>query len=114
MSDSPGLSIPALLDPNHPGPTSANALNTAAETFCFEIKVGVRTLDADLSANTHYFDVSHSTWRVNFAWPVVAGVSIVTTGPAWAVPASPTEISVNVVPTSTNHNAPFLRWIPGP
>jgi hypothetical protein len=114
MSDSPQLSIPALLDPNHPGPTSANALNTAAQTFSCEIKVGVRTLDADLAANTHYWDLSHSTWSVNFAWPVVAGVSIVTTGPAWVVPASPTEISVNIVPAATNGNGPFLRWIPAP
>jgi hypothetical protein len=78
----------------------------------FVIRTAVRTLDTDLQADKHYFDQGHSTWSVNFRWTVVPGVSIVTTGPAWTKPGSPKEVSVNVVPTATNHNAPFLRWVP--
>lgn len=111
MSDSPGLSIPAKFRPNIPAdPNTAAAIVSAAETFSFSIQIAARTLDADLGADKHYFDEAHSTWSVNYVWPLVPAVSIVTVGPAWTTPGGPTEVSVNVVPTSTSHNAPFLRW----
>lgn len=113
MGDAPALSIPAQCDPNHPAnPNSGNALNTANETFSFDIRIAVRTLDNDLDADKHYFDESHSTWNVHFVWPMVPAVSIVATGAGWTVPPNASEVSVNVVPTVTNHNGPFLRWIP--
>lgn len=113
MTDSPGLSIPAQHDPNNAAdPNSTKPITTAAETFSFIIRIAARTLHPDLGADKHYFDQANSTWTVNYAWPVIPGVSIVTTGPAWTTPGGPTEVSVNVVPTSKNHNAPFLRWIP--
>jgi hypothetical protein len=113
MTDSPTLFIPSQFNPNNAAdPNRTNALSTALETFAFTIEIAVRTLDTALAADTHFFDEGHSTWAVNFAVPVVAGVSIVTTGAAWAAPATPTEVSVNVVPTSTNHTVPFKQWVP--
>jgi hypothetical protein len=83
------------------------------DTFAFTVRIGVRTLDTDVGADTHYFTEGQTTWTVTFIWPVTPGVKIVTLGPAsWTAPAVPSEINVNVVPTSTNHNAPFLRVIP--
>lgn len=111
MSDSPGLSIPARYKPNDPAdPNSAAAITGAAETFEFTIRIAARTIDEDLEADKHYFDEAHSTWTVNYLWPVVPGVSIVTVGGAWQTPGAPSEVDVNVVPTCVNHNAPFLRW----
>ncbi|MBI3757310.1 MAG: hypothetical protein HY267_04970 [Deltaproteobacteria bacterium] len=113
LEDSPGLSIPAQYNPNNAGdPNTTKPINTARETFAFIIRIAARTLDSDLEADKHYFDEGNSTWTVNFVWPVVPGISIVTTGAAWTTPGSPSEVSVNVIPTSTNHNSPFLRWTP--
>lgn len=111
LSDSPGLSIPAQYNPNDGiDVNQTKAILSAAETFAFVIRMAARTLDNDLDADKHYFEESRSTWEVDFAWPAPAGVSIVTTGAAWTTPGSAKEIEVNVVPTSTKHNAPFLRW----
>jgi hypothetical protein len=113
LTDSPALGFPAKYNPNDAtNPNSAKPLSTANGTFSFIIRVGVRTLDADLGADKHYFDEGNSTWKVNFVWPLVPGVSIVTTGAAWTTPRSPNEVNVNVVPSSILLNAPFLRWIP--
>jgi hypothetical protein len=113
LDDSPGLSIPAQFNPNNAAnPNATKPITTASEIFAFVIRIAARTLDNDLEADKHYFDEGNSTWQVNFVWPVTPGVSIVTTGAAWTTPASPSEVSVNVIPTSTNHNSPFLRWIP--
>jgi hypothetical protein len=113
MTDSPACSIPAAFDPNHPAdPRSANALATAAETFAVDFRVGVRTVDTDLAADTHFFEAAKSSWSANYVFPVVPGVSIVTTGAVWAIPAAPFEITINIVPAVTNGNGPFLRWIP--
>lgn len=111
MDDSPGLSIPAQYKPNDPAdPHSTNAITSASETFAFVIRIAARTLDTELDADKHYFDESNSTWTVNYVWPAVPGTSIVTVGAAWTIPGGPSEVKVNVVPTSMNHNAPFLRW----
>jgi len=114
MADSPGFSFPSQYNPNNAAdPNKNKALVSASDAFAFTVRIGVRTLNADLGANSHYFSEGQSTWVTNFVWPVTPGVSIVTLGPqAWTVPAAPTEIAVNVVPTVTNHNANFLRMIP--
>lgn len=113
MTDSPALSIPAEYNPNDAADANKNkALATAAETEPFPFRLGARTLDSDLGADTHYFDESDSKWTVNYAWPVVAGASIVTLGGAWTTPGAPTEIPVNVVSASIVGNGPFLRWNP--
>jgi hypothetical protein len=113
LNDSPGLSIPAQRNPNNASdPNATKPLTTASETFAFIIRIAARTLDTDLGADKHYFDEAHSTWSANYVWPVVPAVSIITTGPAWTKPGSASEVSVNIVPTSVNHNGPFLRWIP--
>lgn len=109
MTDSPTIFVPSQRDPNA-GDTTA--LTTAARSLSFIIRIAARTLNTDLHADTHYFDQSNSTWSVNFAWPVVAGVSIVTLGAAWTVPPTPSEVSINVVPTIINIRNPFLRWTP--
>lgn len=113
LTDSPALSIPAQYNPNKT--TDGNAtkpISTTSASDHFAIQVGARTLDTDLTADKHYFDEAHSTWTANYAWPVVPGVSIVTTGTTWIKPGSPSELSVNIVPGATNGNGPFLRWIP--
>jgi len=113
LTDSPGAGIPARFNPNNGGdPNATKALASCADTDAFTLQVAVRTLDTDLNANKHYFDQGHSNWSVNFVFPVTPGVSIVTTGPDWAKPGSPTEIDVNVVPSVTLANAPFRRFIP--
>jgi len=113
LVDSPGLSIPAQHDPNNAAdPNATKPLITASETFAFVIRIAARTLDTDLDADKHYFDEANSTWTVNYVWPMVPAVSIITTGAAWTKPGGPSEVSVNVIPTSKNHNGPFLRWIP--
>lgn len=111
--DSPGLSLPAQHNPNNAAdPNATKPLSTASSTLAFVIRVGARTLDADLGADKHYFNEAHSTWSVNVVWPVIPAVSIITIGPAWTTPASPSEIDVNLVPAAINANAPFLRWEP--
>jgi hypothetical protein len=114
MQDSPVLSIPSQYNPNNASdPNTSKRLSTAAAAFAFVIRIAARTSDTDLGAEKHYFDEAHSTWTVNYGWPAgPPGVSLVTAGTAWTTPGSPSEVSVNVVPTRTNHNIPFLRWIP--
>lgn len=114
MGDSPSFGFPKQYNPNNAvDPNKSAALVSAQNSFAFKVAIAVRTLDTDLGADTHYFTEGQTTWTTNFLWPVTPGVSIVTTGPAsWTVPPAADEISVNVVPTATNHNAPFLRMIP--
>lgn len=113
LDDSPAMFIPAQYNPNDAAdPNKTKAITTGSDTLAFVIRMAARTKDADLDANKHYFDHANSTWSVNFAWPVVAGTSIVTTGPAWTKPGSVSEIGVNVVPSITLAWPPFLRWIP--
>jgi GT2 family glycosyltransferase len=115
MSDSPAfVAFPSQYNPNNAGDPNKNAaLVSGNDSFAFTLRIGVRTLDPAPGANTHYFSEGQTTWTTNFVWPVTPAVSIVTTGSAtWTVPAVASEISVNVVPTVTNHNIPFLRVIP--
>jgi len=107
MTDSPAESIPSQHNPNAGDVT---ALTTCAAADSFALRVGVRTLDTGMGADQHYFIEGESDWKANYAWPVVAGVSIITTGANWKAPATPTEAPVNVVPAAINGNAPFLRW----
>jgi GT2 family glycosyltransferase len=114
MSDSPQLDMPAQFNPNHPAdPDATRGITAGHDTFAFQIRMGVRTLDTAMQANTLYFDHGRSTWAANYAWPVVPGTSIVAF-PAgnWIVPSAPTRIPVNVVPTVRNHGVPFMRWVP--
>jgi hypothetical protein len=113
MADSPSVFYPAQHNPNRPADLGAlNALGTAATSLSFVIRIAVRTLDTELGSDEFYFDEAHSVWAVNFAWPVVPGVSIVSMGGAWTVPPAPLRVSVDVVPTSINIAIPFLRFIP--
>jgi hypothetical protein len=111
MSDSPGLSLPAQYNPNDPtDPFRGVRLTSGRDNFDFAIQMAVRTTDSDLNADTHYFDEADSSWSVHFHWPVSPGLGIAFSGPPWAIPASPSEIDVNVVPTAIDHNDPFRRW----
>jgi hypothetical protein len=111
MNDSPARPIPAHYNFNDPKEQFGRVgLISARDNFVAVIRVGVRTLDNDLAADTHYFDEANSNWRLNYHWPVAAGVSAVVLGPDWTRPPSPSEITVNVVPSITNHKAPFMRW----
>jgi hypothetical protein len=114
MTDWPGMAFPAKYNPNDAGaPASDNDLTTAKETFSFTVQMGVRTLNSALGADTHYFSEANSSWKVNFVWPLATpNLSIVTLGPAWKTPGTPTEIPVNVVPTIIDHNIPYFRWNP--
>jgi hypothetical protein len=111
MNDSPSRSIPAHYNYNDRNDQFRSVgLISARDFFDAIIRVGVRTLDDDLAADTHYFDEANSSWRLNYHWPVTAGLNAVVTGPDWTRPGSPSEINVNVVPSITNHRAPFMRW----
>jgi GT2 family glycosyltransferase len=114
LTDSPALFLPAQFNPNNPAdPDATKGIIDGTDAFAFQIHIAARTIDSGLKADTFYFDQAHSTWSVNFAWPVVPGVSIVTFAAAgWDVPGTASAIDVNVVPTVKNHNIPFLRWIP--
>jgi hypothetical protein len=113
LTDSPSSAIPTKFNPNKASdPNATKPLSAGNETLVFLIRIAARTLDTDLGADKHFFDESHSTWTANYVWPVVAGASIITTGGTWSAPASPTEASVNVVPTAINRNPPFYQWIP--
>jgi len=113
LDDDPAVAIPAQYNPNCASePNRTKPLTSATITYAFVIRIGARTLDTDLGADRHYFDEANSTWSIDFAWPVVPGITIVTIGPAWTKPAEASEIDVNVVPANTNVQAPFLRWIP--
>jgi glycosyltransferase involved in cell wall biosynthesis len=113
MIDAPKVGIPTQFNPNNGAdPNATKALVSAADTDTFTLRVAARTLDPDLGANKHYFDQGHSNWSVNFVFPVVPGVSIVTTGPDWAKPANPTEVNVNVVPAITLASPKFKQWVP--
>ena len=124
MADSPTVTVPAQFNPNAAGhdPDAALAIANAHDTLAFQTFFAARTLDAALGANTLYFDHGHSTWAANFAFPVVAGANIVTFPAAnWVIPAKPTALDVNVVPTIINHSGPkagehfvtrYLRWVP--
>ena len=113
MADSPGILIPAQYNPNDDADQNRHVGDPkAAAAKSFTIQMGVRTLDADLGADTHYFSEAKSSWSANFVWPLAApNVSLVTLGPAWKAPGTSTEIIVNVVPSTINSNAPFARWI---
>jgi hypothetical protein len=105
------LSIPAQFHPNDAADVNrTKAISSAAETTSFTLRMAARTLDTDLDADDHFFEQGRSSWTVDNAWPVVAGVSIVTSGPAWRIPGSATEIDIHIVPAVTNSNDPFLRW----
>jgi hypothetical protein len=111
MSDSPKRPIPAHYNFNDRNDQFRSVgLISARDYFDAIIRLGVRTLDNDLAADTHYFDEAHSSWRLNYHWPVAAGLSAVVLGPDWTRPGAPSEINVNVVPSITNHRAPFMRW----
>ena len=114
MADSPGFLIPRQYNPNNAAdPNKSAAIASGKDVFAFTLRMGVRTLDADLKANNHFFAEGETTWATNFVWPVTPGVSIVVAGPnTWTIPATPKEISVNVVPSVTNHNMKFLRIVP--
>jgi hypothetical protein len=111
MDDSPDMSFPSQYNPNDAAdPDKNEALASASETSGFVIRIAARTLDNDLGADKRYFAEANSSWRVNFPWPVTAGVSIVNVGPDWTRPADPSEVDINVVPAAINANAPFFRW----
>jgi hypothetical protein len=111
MQDAPVLSIPSQYNPNDAADPDRNrALTSASETEGFVIRIAARTLDNDLGADKRYFAEANSSWRVNFAWPVTVGVSIVTVGPDWTRPGDASEVDVNVVPAVINANDPFMRW----
>jgi hypothetical protein len=111
MSDSPNMSIPASYNPNDAtDPNGSQLLLSSVGSIAFVIRIGARTLDTDLAASRQYFDEANSTWKLNIHWPVVPAAKYVVVGPDWTIPASASKISVNVVPTVTNGNGPFLRW----
>ena len=111
MQDSPVLSIPSQYNPNDAADPDRNrGLTSATEAEGFVIRIAARTLDGDLGADKRYFAEANSSWRVNFAWPVTVGVSIVTVGPDWTRPGDPSEVDANVVPAVINANDPFMRW----
>jgi glycosyltransferase involved in cell wall biosynthesis len=114
LTDSPGAALPTEYNPNSiSDPNRTKPLQTATDHDDFQVHIGVRTRNTDLGADQHYFDLGHQTWSVNFSWPAVAGTPIVTTGPnSWIVPAAPSEINCNVVPSITLNVAPFRRFIP--
>ena len=113
LQDSPACSIPRQHDPNNAAdPNATKPVTAGAAAFAFVIQIAARTMDADLGADKLYFEQSRSTWTVNYAFPATPGVSLVAVGAAWAAPANPTLVSVNVIPTSMNHNSPFMRWNP--
>jgi hypothetical protein len=111
MSDSPTMSIPVRYNPNHRSdPDKNKLLLRAVAVTAFEIRIGVRTLDEDLNANSHYFDQANSTWRLNIHYPLIPGESYVVVGPGWTTPSTPSEINVNLVPASIYGNSPYERW----
>jgi hypothetical protein len=114
MGDAPSFAFPAQYNPNSAtDPNKSAALQAGQDVFSFTVHVAVRTKDADLLADQAYFSAGQTTWTVTFIWPVTPAVSLVTTGAAaWTVPPSPDSLSVNVVPTATNHNIPFRQMIP--
>lgn len=115
MTDSPETFFPAQFNPTNPGvPDATSPITTGHDTLAFVTCIAARTLDPALQANALYFDHGHSPWATNFVFPMVPNVSIVTfpAPQVWTFPTQPRALPVNVVPTSINHNNPYLRWIP--
>jgi len=102
LLDSPSLPTPMIYGPED--------INTAAAKYSFAIRIAARTLDTDMDAHKSYFNEGTSDWTVNYVWPVIPAVSIVTHGAAWTIPNTPSKIDVNVTPSAININAPYNRW----